>query len=514
VLGIGIVQLCGFQFDSIIGPIESELHHVPFPGKYAVFLDFVLIMDASAARCAIRFHMSKPSLILALCFVLASALPSPAQNPAPTPPMGWNSWDAYGFTIDEADFRANTSVLASIRQYGWQYSVIDEGWYMQDPFAGTLEARKYLWNENGILIPDARRFPSSVAGAGFKPLADWVHSQGLKFGIHIVRGIPRQVVAQNLPITGSSFHAIDAADTTSPCPWDEGNWGVKDNAAGQAYYDSMLNLYAGWGLDYIKVDCISDHPYRPTEIRQIAEAIRKTGRPIVLSLSPGPTQLDHAAEVAKYAQMWRISNDHWDAWFFKNHTDDGYPFGLRDEFDRIAEWAPYVKPGHWPDPDMLPEGYLGPHPGKDQPRQSAFTHDEQRTEFTLWAISRSPLILGSNLTKLDDFTRSLITNKEVTDLDQQAVESKPGLLPKKDGNSASFPQRYWYASTGGPNPKHYIAIFNLADAATSSNLPWMLFNLENKPHSVYDVWNQKHIPRSKSLHVDLPPHGCALFRVE
>jgi hypothetical protein len=429
--------------------------------------------------------------------------------------MGWNSWDAYGLTIGEDDYRANTSVLVGIRQYGWQYSVIDEGWYMQDPFANTLEGRKYLWNENGILVPDPARFPSAANSAGFKPLADWVHSQGLKFGIHIVRGIPRQVVAQNLAIAGSSFRANDAADTASPCPWDEGNWGVKDNAAGQAYYDSMLKLYAAWGLDFIKVDCISDHPYRPTEIRQIAEAIRKTGRPIVLSLSPGPTQLNHAAEVAKYAQMWRITDDHWDGWAFDHKPNSGeFPFAVRDEFDRIAAWAPYVKPGSWPDPDMLPEGYLGPHPGWGEPRQSRYTHDEQRSEFTLWAISRSPLILGANLTKLDDFTRSLITNKEVTDLNQQAVESTPGALPKSNGKSAPFPQRYWYASTGGPNPRRYVAIFSLADAQTSSNLPWALFHLPNKPHALFDVWNQKHIPSSKTLHVVLPAHGCALFRIE
>ena len=428
--------------------------------------------------------------------------------------MGWNSWDAYGLTIDEADFRANTTVLAGIRQYGWQYAVIDEGWYMQDPFASTLESRKYLWDQNGILIPDPVRFPSAANDAGFKPLADWVHAQGLKFGIHIVRGIPRQVVAQNLPIAGSSFHAADAADQTSPCPWDLGNWGVADNAAGQAYYDSMLKLYADWGLDYIKVDCISDHPYRPTEIRQIAEAIQKTGRPIVLSLSPGPTQLANAAEVARYAQMWRITDDHWDGWTFQKKPPSEYPFGLRDEFDRIAEWAPHVKPGNWPDPDMLPEGYLGPHPGKDQPRQSAYTHDEQRSEFTLWAISRSPLILGANLTKLDDFTRSLITNKEVSDLNQQAVESKPGLLPKQQPGKQPFLQRYWYAHTSGANPRRYIAVFNLADATTSSNLPWMLFHLDNKPYALYDVWNQKHIPRAKTLRVVLPAHACALFRIE
>ena len=457
--------------------------------------------------------MSRPDMLVALFFALGVS--TLAQTPAPTPPMGWNSWDAYGLTINEADYRANTQVLASMRQFGWQYSVIDEGWYMKDPFANSVEARKYVWDENGILIPDPGRFPSSANDAGFKPIADWVHSQGLKFGIHIVRGIPRQVVAQNLPIAGSSFHATDAADTTSPCPWDEGNWGVKDNAAGQAYYDSMLKLYAGWGLDYIKVDCISDHPYRLTEIRQIAEAIGKTGRPIVLSLSPGPTQLANAAGVAKYAQMWRITDDHWDGWTFQHHPNSGeFPFALRDEFDRIASWAPYVKPGNWPDPDMLPEGYLGPHPGNGEPRQSQYTHDEERTEFTLWAISRSPLILGDNLTKLDDFSRSLYTNKEVADLNQHAVESKPGLLPKKEGDSQSFPERYWYARTGGPHPRRYIAIFNLADAETSSNLPWVLFHLDNKPHGVYDVWNQKRVPASGSLRVVLPAHGCALFRLE
>ena len=213
-------------------------------------------------------------LFLAFAFTLVFATSATAQTAAPTPPMGWNSWDAYGLTIDEAQFRNNVKVLAGLKQYGWQYAVIDEGWYMQDPFADTVAARKYVWDANGNLIPAVGRFPSSANGAGFKPLADWVHALGLKFGIHIVRGIPRQVVKDNLPIAGASFHAQDAADLQATCPWDEGNYGVSDTPAGQAYYDGMLKLYASWGLDFIKVDCISDHPYRPTEIRQIAEAIR------------------------------------------------------------------------------------------------------------------------------------------------------------------------------------------------------------------------------------------------
>jgi hypothetical protein len=435
-----------------------------------------------------------------------------AQSPAPTPPMGWNSWDAYGLTIDEADFKANVTVLAGLKQYGWTYAVIDEGWYMADPFGANVAARKYLLDSHGILIPVKARFPSSASGAGFKPLADWVHAEGLKFGIHIVRGIPRQAVKDNVPIGGSAFHATDAADMDSPCPWDEGNWGIKDNAAGQAYYDSMLKLYAGWGLDFIKVDCISDHPYRPTEIRQIAEAIRKTGRPIVLSLSPGPTQLEHAAEVAKYAQMWRISDDHWDGWTFKHEGAGEYPFGLLNDFDRLAEWAPYAKPGAWPDADMLPEGSLTPHPGNGEPRQSRFTQDEQRTEFTLWAMARSPLIFGGNLTKLDDFSRGLMTNKEVIEIDQSSVESGPAHMPLDDGNP--LPWRAWYARTGGTHPRTYLAVFNVSDTAGKWDVDWDGFRLADKAHEVYEIWNQQHIPVAKKLHVEIPAHGCALYRVE
>ncbi len=150
--------------------------------------------------------------------VLCTASSTKSQTVAPAPPMGWNSWDAYGLTIDEADYKANTKVLAGVVGLGWKYSVIDEGWYMENPFGAHLSDRKYLWDANGILIPVASRFPSSADGAGFKPIADWVHAQGLKFGIHIVRGIPKQVVEQNLPIAGSKFHAIDAADKTEHLP--------------------------------------------------------------------------------------------------------------------------------------------------------------------------------------------------------------------------------------------------------------------------------------------------------
>ncbi len=429
--------------------------------------------------------------------------------------MGWNSWDSYGLTIDEDQFKANVKVLASLEEYGWKYAVVDEGWYMADPAGKTLEQRKYLWNGNGLLIPAPDRFPSAADGAGFRPLADWLHHQGLKFGIHIMRGIPRQVVAANLPIAGTSFHAEDAADRTSPCPWDEGNWGVKDNAAGQAYYDSMLRLYASWGLDFLKVDCIATNPYRPSEIRQIAEAIHKTGRPIVLSLSPGPTALDDAAEVAKYAQMWRISNDHWDGWTFHEQPyHDEFPFGLKGDFDRLAQWFTYTSPGAWPDADMLPEGWLGPSPGWGPPRQSHETPDEQRTEFTLWCVARSPLIFGGNLTRLDALSRSLLTNQTLIFIDQNASYSRP--VDTANLGPGFENARVWRATIAQPGERgyaEYFAFFNLGDSPATLHTTWKQLGLEGAKYSARNVWDDSVVKESKEMSVALPPHGSALFEL-
>jgi alpha-galactosidase len=447
------------------------------------------------------------SLLLLLSMV-ACVAPEQIANLslAPTPPMGWNSWDAYGLTIDEADFKANALVLAGIKQYGWQYAVIDEGWYMEDPFGGTPEKEKFHLDANGRLNPALNRFPDAVDGAGMKPLSDWVHAQGLKFGIHLLRGIPRQTVKAAMPIAGSTYTAADAGDPADVCTWDESNYGVRDNAAGQAWYNAMIALYASWGVDYLKVDCISNRPYEISEIRQIAAAIRKTGRQIVLSLSPGPTALAHADEIGKYAQLWRISGDHWDVWsHLRKRGDEEFPMGTLQAFDRLAAWNPYVKPGNWPDEDTLPFGSLTPHPGWGEPRESRLTHDEEQSEFTLWAIGRSPLILGANLTELDDFTRSLITNKDVTEMNQTATQSR---------NSPSHGEdiRIWTAS--GDHSRAYVAVFNVSDRPAESELDWASSSSLKDLHSVYDIWNKTQLVLKAPAQVKLRPHACSLFRLE
>ena len=458
---------------------------------------------------------SRPASKLVEIFLVLLGLSTTswAKEAAPTPPMGWNSWDAYGLTINESDFKANAVELAKLRASGWHYAVIDEGWYMENPFGDKLQNRQYVLDEHGVLVPSPTRFPSATKGRGFEPLARWVHAQGLKFGLHIVRGIPKDAVARNTPIAHSSFHAMDAADTADTCGWDDGNFGVRDNAAGQAYYDSMLALYAQWGLDFIKVDCIADHPYKPTEIRQIANAIAKTHRPIVLSLSPGPTQPSHAAEIHQYAQMWRITNDVWDGWTFPHpNTEDAFPMGVRNIFDYLSGWIGQAGEGHWPDADMLPLGSLTPHPGWGEPRQSRLTPDEQRTQLTLLAVARSPLILGANLTKLDDATRRLLTNPEVIRVDQASSDNHPVKnLP------AGFDQvRVWVAAGPGQGPHRlrYLALFNLDERPVSLESTWDQLGLDPGPHVAHDLWQSHALPASDRLKIQLPPHASALYSLE
>ncbi|QUD90342.1 glycoside hydrolase family 27 protein [Phenylobacterium montanum] len=433
-----------------------------------------------------------------------------AQPVAIAPPMGWNSWDAYGFTINEGQFKANAETLEQLKRYGWRYAVIDEGWYMRNPSGDKLETRDYQMDGHGLLIPDSQRFPSSADGQGFKPLADWIHARGLKFGLHIVRGIPKQAVENNLPIAGSDFRAQDAADKAATCGWDDGDYGVADNPAGQAYYDSMLRQYAEWGLDFLKVDCISDHPYRSSEIRQIAEAIRKSGRPIVLSLSPGPTQLSHAKEVREQAQMWRIANDLWDGWSFTHdHPEDDFPNGVRPFFDYLAAWNSWTGHGGWPDADMLPVGSLRPHPGLGEPRQSRLTADEARTLFSLWAIARSPMILGSNLTQLDADTRMLVNNAAVADLNQRAGAGRPVLAPGFDKDKL----RVWVSTPGGSMRPDTVAVFNLTNEPLTVKAPWTDLGLSAGRLHLRDLWTGERLAASAEADLVVAPHGVKLLKV-
>jgi alpha-galactosidase len=422
---------------------------------------------------------------------------------ADAPPMGWNSWDGYGTTINEADFKANAEWLAKhLKPYGWEYVVVDADWFVTNPVAeGNSKAFHYVMDVNGRCLPPSSRFPSAAGGAGFRPLADYVHNLGLKLGVHILRGIPKQAAERNLPIEGTNYQAGDAVDAFDTCPWNFDNYGIDPRkAAGQAYYDSIARLYASWQIDLIKVDCIGSHPYKGDEIRMLRQALDKTGRAIALSVSPGPAPLEKAEELKKYAQMWRISDDIWDLW----HGPTNYPQGVGDQFANAAKWAVVTEPGHWPDADMLPLGYLGPSPGWGNPRNTRLTHDEQRTMLSLWSIFRSPLMLGGELKSSDEWTIGLLTNPEVIEVDQHSTDSHQVFTDEKTVVWLSKPE-----SGRG----YYLAVFNRSPEAENIHYGWKQLDLNSSEYSIRNLWERADLGRERSLDLVLRSHACALYRL-
>ncbi|WP_300116457.1 glycoside hydrolase family 27 protein [Sphingobium sp.] len=411
---------------------------------------------------------------------------------APRPPMGWNSWNSFATTITEAQARETAQIMADkLLPFGYNIFTVDIQWYEPEASSYAYNAKpRPAMDTHGRMIPAPNRFPSSVGGKGFAPLAQAVHALGLKFGIHVMRGIPRAAVEANLPILGTGYRAADIADRTSICSWNPDMYGVDMARPGaQAYYDSIFRLYADWGVDFVKMDDMS-RPYdaHAAEVEAAHMAIQATGRPIILSLSPGETPVIRGDHVRKYAQMWRISDDFWDEW----------PM-LEAQFTRLENWTPWRGPGSWPDADMLPLGRLAL--GE---RDTRFTPDEQRTLMTLWAIARSPLIMGGDLRHLDAATLALLTNREVIAVNQASRDNRPHFI--EDGT------RIWSANAEG-SADRYLALFNTSDKAREVGIDLSTLGL-SRPVAIRDLWEGKGLgTQAQRIVAHLPPHGAALYRL-
>lgn len=366
---------------------------------------------------------------------------------AATPPMGWNSWDCYGPTVTEAEVKANADYMAKyLKPYGWDYIVVDIRWYVGNDKAHGYNEKDpdYVLDQYGRFLPAVNRFPSAAGGKGFKPLADYLHKKGLKFGIHIMRGIPVIAVKQNLPIKGTNVTARDIYSDKDQCSWLRDMYTVVPGKPGaQEYYNSLFELYASWGLDFVKIDDLSSPIYFEEEINMIRKAIDRTGRKIVLSTSPGETPIAHADHVQKNANMWRTVGDFWDSWQ-----------QLKEHFEVFERWNKWRSYGAYPDGDMLPMGKIGIRAERGNPRMTNFTPDEQYTLMTLWSIFKSPLMFGGNLPDNDPFTLSLLTNKKVLKVLNESINNKPIFT---DENKAA-----WIADEPGTGAK-YLAVFNTTD---------------------------------------------------
>ncbi|MBO4508972.1 MAG: glycoside hydrolase family 27 protein, partial [Spirochaetaceae bacterium] len=429
-----------------------------------------------------------------------------------------------------------------------------------DENAGTRDEHQYIpfsrfcIDEYSRQIPAPNRFPSSRNGAGFAPLAEYIHSLGLKFGIHIMRGIPRFACHEHLPIKTHDGRKITAdmiANPASISKWNPDMYGVNHNADGaQDYYDSLFELYASWGVDFVKVDDICNtnmYPNNPysaeKEIEMISSAIEKCGRPIVLSLSPGPAVIEKAWHLEKYANMWRITDDFWDSW----------PL-LKAMFERCEVWQNHVSPGCWPDCDMLPVGKIGAcfKCFGSEEHTTNLTRDEQLTLMNLWCIFRSPLMIGAELTKLDDFTLSLLTNDEVLALTKNQAQAK---LVSRSADYAVWATRATSSAVLGAGAgdsavsarfdanataDFYVALFNLSDdprevSVSLEEVRKTLFSVSSTPcanaaacardatcagtpatFTVCDLWQHKETGTVKSdevLSAKLAPHASLVVRL-
>ncbi len=420
---------------------------------------------------------------------------------AVTPPMGWNSYDYYDTTVNEEQVKANALYMAEhLKEFGWEYIVIDIEWYGYDT-GSQRDKHQYIpfWkvemDEYSRLLPCVQKFPSAKDGKGFQPLAEFIHNLGLKFGIHIMRGIPRNAAHAHTKILGTDKTANEIADPSNICSWNPDMYGVRPEAEGaQAYYDSLFELYAQWGVDFVKCDdiCRMDMPSAKKEIEMLYQAIQKCGRAIVLSLSPGPAKIEEAWHYETYANMWRITDDFWDQWEL-----------LLPMFERCELWQSHVQEGCFPDCDMLTLGRLGKGFGHEW--QCNFTKEEQITMLTLWCIFRSPLMIGTDLTLLDDWTKGLLTNRDVLGLLSHSAGARQIQRSEK---------KVVWCSKDTKENAGYLAMFNLEEKESEVPIPWEAvsqYGIQKNPGK--ELWSGEMAELQKTDAITIPAHGAKLFKL-
>lgn len=421
------------------------------------------------------------------------------------PPMGWNSWDCYGAAVNEQQLLGNAEyVRDNLKEYGWEYIVCDIQWYEPKAVSNFYNNFTELcMDEYSRLVPAVNRFPSAANGVGFKAIADKIHDMGLKFGIHIMRGIPRQAVHQNTPIKGSDKKARDIASGFSVCAWNTDMYGVRAQSEGaKEYYNSLFELYASWGVDFVKVDDIANTEFKPNdpysakeEIELIRQAIDSCGRDMVLSLSPGPAVISEAFHLSQNANMWRMTGDFWDRWD-----------KLLAMFERCEKWLPHMKQGCWPDCDMLPLGKISKNCSclGDRDRFTNFTLDEQKTMLTLWSVFRSPLILGGELRENRPEDLALITNRDIIEINQLSSEN---AQLRRNKNEAVW-------SCLDKNGDRVIALFNLSEEEREITVDLKMYGFEGKKAGT-ELWTGEIIEiRGDLLSSAVVPHGVKIMRLK
>ncbi|KAK9090297.1 hypothetical protein Sjap_023474 [Stephania japonica] len=462
------------------------------------------------------------------------------------PPRGWNSYDSFSWIITEEEFLENAKIVSQkLLRHGYQYVVVDYLWYRRKVEGAYTDSLGFdVIDEWGRVIPDPERWPSSRGGKGFSEVAKKVHAMGLKFGIHVMRGISTQAVNANMPILDTTkgvafeeserqWRARDIGLTEKKCAWMSHGFMSVDTKlnAGRAFLRSLYQQYADWGVDFVKNDCVFGDDLDLDEIRFVSEVLKELDRPIVYSLSPGTSVTPAMAEdVSGLVNMYRITGDDWDKWeHVEAHFNVSSKFAthwlfilsVRDFAAADMIGTKGLRGKSWPDLDMLPLGWLSDPGSNEGPhRKGNLSLDEQRTQMTLWSMAKSPLMLGGDLTRLDDFTYNLVTDPALLEINTYSRHNKefPYITERRDvkGRSKTVKRNLVGSNKVAASDRHSLHLHTCKDQEASGwvvevidqeseRLCWNK-NLRSKYKPPFCLYKRRPIPKLDKEMIYKPRH--------
>ncbi|MEU1529289.1 alpha-galactosidase D [Streptomyces fagopyri] len=457
-------------------------------------------------------------VVLALTAGIATTVPAAHAGPAPSAPasarttaaaeaakpyMGWSSWSMqsskypglnpdgdYSYLTEANVLKQTDALAAKLKNYGYDHVNIDAGWWMDKTW-------KTGFDQYGRQTPDPVRFPH-----GMKSVADHIHSKGLKAGIYLPVGLEKgaygdgKVPIWNAP--GCTTADVVYSDLRTTNGWDNAYKLDFGNPCAQKYIDSQAQQFADWGYDFLKLDGVGPGSFKSgdnydnvADVAAWQKAIATAGRPIHLELS-WSLDIGHAADWKQYSNGWRIDTD---VECYCN-TLVTWENSVDDRWDDAPAWSRKAGPGGWNDLDAIDVG---------NGEMDGLTKAERQSYMTLWAINKSPLFTGDDLTRLDSYGVSLLTNKEVIAVDQNDSPVARPVTPVGD-------QQVWGAKNS--DGSYTVALFNLGDAPASVTADWAAFGFTGNA-SVRDLWNKSNLGTHKNRITEaLPAHGSRLFTVK
>ena len=473
-------------------------------------------------------------LLAFLIFALPTFFAHGTASSANPPFRGWNSYDSYCWCINETQFLDNArGVSKYLKQYGYNYVVIDFLWFQNISNSTDVFIDKY-----GRPQPDPVRFPHGMAY-----IADQVHEMGLKFGIHIMRGVTSKAIHKNTPILNISSNTTVLSGATTKdiylesndCPWHSSMYGINtSHPDSRPFIQSLYYQYFNeWNVDFIKNDCMYGGNFVYDQIVQVSSVIDELNKDCIYSLSPGnysaPNVLGN--KIDNIVSSYRITGDTWDKWDeIKRH------FIVSGQFANATDMIGHT-PGlgsyntSYPDLDMLPIGYIAEPIGNNGiPNETGFgpnrmcnlTQSQQRCLFTLWSIMKSPLLFGglvydrniANYSLVNDtFTYSLLINEYALKVNSYGYGIKQ-ISSSYDSSGDTMVESVWRTQVMNNNElEYYVGLFNLGDEIKSINVSLnQIVNNVTRCHAT-NCYTKEKMNVTNVIQQQVPPNDVLFFQL-